>query len=642
MLAGYGILAVVVAVLMLPSGTPAEMFECEMGVTSTYQSNRTFEANLNLLAANVSSAPAGYAVATVGAAPDQVYGLALCRGDVVVANASACRACVAAAYADGKRNCSGVSGVTMYEDACVVRFSRQRFMDSLNADQWNVEAMIWRQEVSPSSVKVPEVGWFNAAVTKILAALINNAVAATGNSSTMKYFVTGEVKDFDPKIYGFAQCVPELTSKQCNECLTTLLFYEKQAYLGKSLLWVRTNSVWCRLTYDLQPFYGGRAMLQVSAPPSPPAVETPVLIPGPGAGKRKSVAGIVAGVASSVVVLLILSIFAYVFFRRRTKVTQTEHSLKKITRGQCMIFDLSVLQQATENFSQNNKLGEGGFGAVYKGVLSDGHEVAVKKLVGTTEHGLDQLHNEIQLLAELQHKNLVRLQGFCLHQGQTLLVYEYVKNRSLDNFIFDTSRENALKWDQQYNIILGIAKGILYLHEDSSLRIIHRDLKSNNILLGDDMEPKIADFGLARLLAEGHTHTMTSRIVGTYGYMAPEYALDGNVSTKIDIFSFGVLVLEILTRIRNRHSDHHDLASEVWNCWTKGTVTKMVDQSLDGFSEKQALRCIHIGLLCVQSDPDDRPHISSVIFMLTRENTELQPPAQPAFFFETESASSSP
>jgi serine/threonine protein kinase len=158
------------------------------------------------------------------------------------------------------------------------------------------------------------------------------------------------------------------------------------------------------------------------------------------------------------------------------------------------------------------------------------------------------------------------------------------------------------------------------------------------------MEPKIADFGLARLLGEGHTHTRTTRVVGTFGYMAPEYAIDGNVSTKIDIFSFGVLVLEIVTRRRNCNSDDHDLVnllSDVWNCWTKGTVTQLIDQSLEEQFRRQALRCIHIGLLCVQSDPDDRPHMSSVIFMLSRENMNLQPPAQPAFFFDGDSNSCS-
>uniref|UniRef100_A0A0E0LLQ6 Uncharacterized protein n=1 Tax=Oryza punctata TaxID=4537 RepID=A0A0E0LLQ6_ORYPU len=637
MLAGYvygGILAVVLAVVTLPPATPAGVAECDPGIANTNVTNNSaFDRNLNLLAAalaaNVSAATAaGFAVGTVGTAPDQVYALALCRGDV---NASACRACVAAAFVDAKQVCPG--GVSLYEDACVLRFTGQSFMDFLRPDQWQVSQMTWIPGPASGSVKVPEVGWFNAAVEKILAALVEHAWATTttDNSTTVKYFATGE-ESFNPKIYGFAQCVPDLSPEQCKECLRSLHDQAKKVYLGNSLRWVGMNStdVW-RATVLRRP--GDAAALCAAT------------TGGPDSGKKRSAAGVAAGLACSVLALLVLSVFAFVRFKRRTKAVEADHPLKKITRAQCMIFDLPTLQEATENFSENNKLGEGGFGSVYKGVLSDGQEVAVKKLLGTSGHGLDQLHNEVLLLAELKHKNLVRLHGFCLHLGETLLVYEYIKNGSLDNFLFDINRGNALNWEQQYNIILGIAKGILYLHEDSTLRIIHRDLKSNNILLGEDMEPKIADFGLARLLGEGHTHTRTTRVVGTFGYMAPEYVIDGNVSTKIDIFSFGVLVLEIVMRRRNCNSDDHDLVnllSDVWNYWTKGTVSQMIDQSIHGYSQSQALRCIHIALLCVQSDPDDRPHISSVIFMLTRENMELHPPAQPAFFFGGGSASSSP
>jgi len=277
---------------------------------------------------------------------------------------------------------------------------------------------------------------------------------------------------------------------------------------------------------------------------------------------------------------------------------------------------------------------------LFQGILSDGQEIAVKKLLGRAGPGLDQLQNEVRVLAELQHKNLVGLQGFCSHQNDTLLVYEYIKNGSLDNILFDDSKGNALNWEQQYNIIHGIAKGILYLHEDSSMRIIHRDLKSSNILLDDNMEPKIADFGLARLLGEGHTHTQTTRVVGTFGYMAPEYAWSGSVSPKIDIFSFGVLVHEIVTRRSNCSSDDHstvNLLTDVWDHWTKRTVSQMLHPSLDEFARSQALRCIHIGLLCVQPEPDDRPDMSAVVFMLTRDSMELQPPSQPAFIFGTES-----
>uniref|UniRef100_A0A453A1C3 non-specific serine/threonine protein kinase n=1 Tax=Aegilops tauschii subsp. strangulata TaxID=200361 RepID=A0A453A1C3_AEGTS len=266
--------------------------------------------------------------------------------------------------------------------------------------------------------------------------------------------------------------------------------------------------------------------------------------------KTRNASGIYAGIASSVVLLLILlSVFAFIRFKRKIKAAEDDNPFQKMARA--LIFDLTALQEATQNFSEANKLGEGGYGIVYKGILPDGQEIAVKKLLGATEHGLHQLRNEVLLLAELQHKNLVRLQGFCSHRGDTLLVYEYIKNGSLDNFLFDTSEVNTLNWEQQYNIILGIAKGILYLHEDSSPRIIHRDLKANNILLDEEMDPKIADFGLARLLQEGHTHTQTTRAAGTLGYMAPEYAIHGSVSPKIDIFSFGVLVFEIITRRRN-------------------------------------------------------------------------------------------
>ncbi|CAN6211877.1 unnamed protein product [Urochloa humidicola] len=320
--------------------------------------------------------------------------------------------------------------------------------------------------------------------------------------------------------------------------------------------------------------------------------------------------------------------------------TERDHPLKKIGRAHCTIFDMATLQEATEHFSEKNKLGEGSFGTVYKGILSDGQEIAVKMLLGGTEHGLHQLHNEVMILAELQHKNLIRLLGFCSHQNDTLLVYEYIKNGSLDKFLFDdSSRGNPLNWEQHHSIILGIAKGILYLHEDSSLRIIHRDLKANNILLDDDMEPKIADFGLARLLMEGHTQSRTASVVGTLGNMAPEYAMRGSVSPKIDVFSFGVLALEIVTRRTNCSSDEHgtvNLLSDIWDHWTKGTVSQMLYESLDGYARSQALRCIHIGLLCVQPEPDDRPDISAVVFMLTRDGMELQHPSQPAFFFGRE------
>ncbi|CAM0870581.1 unnamed protein product [Alopecurus aequalis] len=475
---------------------------------------------------------------------------------------------------------------------------------------------------------------FSAAATAILTAALDASSNSTAGNAK-KYFATGEV-NLDPRIYVLAQCVPLLTPVQCSSCLGELLV-EIQTELSTKPVWVTSRVEWCDLRYSVQPLYEGQAMLQLQAPPSPlPASAASPHTTGPAEKKRSGAAGISGGIVCSIVLILVVSVFLFIRFRRRIKAAKHDNPFRKISRAQCVIFDLPTLEVATENFSQRNKLGEGGFGAVYKGILPDGQEIAVKKLVGTAGHGLHQLHNEVLLLAELQHKNLVRLHGFYSHRDDILLVYEYIDNGSLDNFLSDTTQGHTLTWEQRYNIILGIAKGILYLHEDSSMRIIHRDLKPNNILLDEDMEPKIADFGLARLLGEGHTHTMTSGAAGTPGYMAPEYVYEGRVSPKIDVFSYGVLILQIVTRRTECWCDDTNtvnILTDVWNHWKNGTILQMMDQTLNEHSRNQQLRCVHVGLMCVQADPNDRPEISTVIFMLTRDNAELPQLEEPAFFF---------
>jgi len=306
-----------------------------------------------------------------------------------------------------------------------------------------------------------------------------------------------------------------------------------------------------------------------------------------------------------------------------------------------MMIDISTLRAATGNFDETNKLGEGGFGAVYKGVLPDGDEIAVKRLSKSSTQGVEELKNELALVAKLKHRNLVRLVGVCLEQQERLLVYEFVPNRSLDLILFGTTdkREQQLSWEQRYKIINGIARGLQYLHEDSQLKVVHRDLKASNILLDVEMNPKISDFGLARIFSRDQTQAITSRVVGTYGYMAPEYLMRGNYSVKSDAFSFGVMVLEIVTGRKNHDSFHHnsqksgDLLTTVWEHWEAGTVAELVDPSLGGsFPEGDVLRCIHIGLLCVQGDPAARPVMSSVVMMLGTDTVTLQAPSKPGFF----------
>uniref|UniRef100_J3MLQ1 Protein kinase domain-containing protein n=2 Tax=Oryza brachyantha TaxID=4533 RepID=J3MLQ1_ORYBR len=302
------------------------------------------------------------------------------------------------------------------------------------------------------------------------------------------------------------------------------------------------------------------------------------------------------------------------------------------------LLSLSSLQEATDNFDENKILGEGGFGAVYKGLLS-GQEVAVKRLSKGSNQGLEELKNELILVAKLHHKNLVRLVGFCLEEGERMLVYEYMPNRSLDTFLFDAEKRRQLDWATRFRIIEGVARGLQYLHQDSRKKIIHRDMKASNVLLDADMNPKIGDFGLARLFGQDQTRDVTNRIVGTFGYMSPEYVMRGQYSMKSDVFSFGILIIEIVTGQRNNRphffEQNEDVVSTVWKRWSEGTVAKMIDHSLGkNYPEAEVLKCINIGLLCLQENPIDRPTMADIMVLLNSNASSSlpAPAARPTFF----------
>ncbi|KAL4620278.1 hypothetical protein ACB092_06G141700 [Castanea dentata] len=237
--------------------------------------------------------------------------------------------------------------------------------------------------------------------------------------------------------------------------------------------------------------------------------------------------------------------------------------------------------ELSSNFSDENKLGQGGYGPVYKGKLPSGQEIAVKRLS--------------------------RVSGYCIEGSEKILLYEYMPNKSLDFFIFDQKQSMNLDWEMRFNIILGIARGILYLHQDSRLRIIHRDLKTSNILLDHKMNPKISDFGLARIVGDRQTEAIISKVAGTYGYMSPEYVIDGIFSIKFDVFSFSVVLLEIISGKRNTN---------------------------------QFVKCLNIGLLCVQANPSDRSTLSIVMKMLDGETVNLPTPKRLAFFIGRDQSSS--
>ncbi|KAL8506088.1 hypothetical protein ACS0TY_017083 [Phlomoides rotata] len=339
-----------------------------------------------------------------------------------------------------------------------------------------------------------------------------------------------------------------------------------------------------------------------------------------------------------VVGIVLLSLTLLLYFKKRN----LDHQLQETGRPEfnavshedleLPLFHLSTITKATNNFSIDNKLGEGGFGPVFNGLLEDGQEITVKCLSRTSLQGVDELKNEVICIAKLQHRNLVKLLGWCIQGEEMMLVYEYMPNKSLDLILFDQVKSASLDSHRRFNIINNIARGLLYLHQDSRLRVIHRELKASNILLDSDMKPKISDFGIARTFGGNETSVNTSRVVGTLGYMSPEYATYGLFSVKSDVFSFGVLVLEIVAGKRKRgfsYRDHHlNLLGYAWILYREGRTMEMVDSSLQNSCN---LRSIYVGLICVQECPEDRPSMTSVVQMFGSDSV-LPEAKRPGFF----------
>lgn len=348
-----------------------------------------------------------------------------------------------------------------------------------------------------------------------------------------------------------------------------------------------------------------------------------------------------------IVVLVILLILVLVF----RKILRPAKLRKLITQsGKCKAtddylsgnlhtisyYDFQTLRKATKNFHQGNLLGRGGFGPVYLGKLEDGRPVAVKKLsVDKSQQGESEFLAEVRMITSIQHKNLVRLIGCCSDGAQRLLVYEYMKNRSLDLIVYGKS-DQFLNWNIRFQIILGIARGLQYLHEDSHLRIVHRDIKASNILLDDKFQPRIGDFGLARFFPEDQAYLSTT-FAGTLGYTAPEYAIRGELSEKADIYSFGVLVLEIISCRKNTdltlQSEMQYLPEYAWKLFERSKVIDLVDPKMqeNGFVERDVMQTIQVALLCLQPHANLRPPMSEIVAMLTCRVDMFATPLRPAF-----------
>lgn len=357
--------------------------------------------------------------------------------------------------------------------------------------------------------------------------------------------------------------------------------------------------------------------------------------PGPQKNSTASKTGLVVGVGVCVAVLGLLALvgtFAWRQKRRRLEVEMEE--LFSIV-GRPNVFSYGEIKSATGNFSPSNILGKGGYGLVYKGELHDGRMVAVKQLSPTSHQGKKEFMTEIATISAVQHRNLVKLHGCCIGSKAPLLVYEYLENGSLDRAIFGKTELN-LDWRTRFEIGVGIARGLAYLHEESSMRIVHRDIKASNVLLDADLNPKISDFGLARHYKDSMTHVSTG-VAGTLGYLAPEYAMMGHLTEKADVFAFGIVVLEIIAGRLNfddsLEEDEKYLLGWVWRLHESKQTLELLDARLAEFDEQEAARVINVALLCTMGMPQQRPQMSKVVSMLTEdiEMTDVDTAMRPRY-----------
>ncbi|PIA33309.1 hypothetical protein AQUCO_04100021v1 [Aquilegia coerulea] len=543
---------------------------CGSSTSTTYTANSTFSSNLqeafNRFKNNTALTILNSTIYTIINGTDPVTVLALCRVDI---SAVECQPCIEAATIGIVEECPYHSSAEIWYSLCMIRYSGENF---ITKPDYTVVLTIWDVR------DVPQPDIYDKKVQEVA----QNLSISAGKSEE-RFAVGWTNVSSTLRLQGYHVCTRDLSSEDCTYCLRNARRTIQRYCLGKWACWIATPSCDIRLNLDPVVFNETRMFA--------PQIITNYVVTDPIPSPRilnvrnaRSENGLIIGVTVGGFVIIVIMVIGSLWLRdidgKKKKKNKMERRVSRdaqedddgettiidIVESGSFVFHFEMLVVATENFSLANRLGTGGFGSVYKGKIGNyGQEIAVKKLAVGSNQGVEEFSNEVMLLLRMQHRNLVKLLGCCIQGEEKMLVYEYLHNKSLDCFLFDKSKSALLDWPKRFNIIAGIARGLLYLHEDSQVRIIHRDIKASNILLDEQMNPKISDFGLARLFPDEISQLRTRRIAGTFGYMAPEYAVRGLLSAKSDVFSFGVVILEIISGRKNYDSQLDEPEQELLN-----------------------------------------------------------------------------
>ncbi|GLJ35378.1 hypothetical protein SUGI_0711500 [Cryptomeria japonica] len=588
---------------------------------STFTDGSPYSANLNQVMTGLfRSIPksSGFDTSSSGQAPNKVYGLLQCIGTVSVKK---CLECAQQSNNSFKEVCPNYKAGLILKDDCFLRYDNYSFFSQVDLNPY----YSWeRPDISAN------MDDFKATTFSLLYNLSSLAYNPSYKGLAMgsaNYSTSGSV-------YGLVQCWRSLSIKDCKECLFQARNVLEDCCSGKG--GAQTMSKSCMVRFDISQFFDTTQSAPVPTNSTPPKGEIQF-------EKKYSKALIITiGVAGGLILALFICLIAIIkrqgpgnFVRLETQLTHNKERCACFPESgfllddqQHFIISLKTLAEATQNFHEHNKLGERSFGPVYKGTTIDGKEIAVKKLSRRCSQGNTEFINEVKLMANLDNRNLVKLLGCCAEGDERLLVYKYFPSRTLDTLLFHPEKRKQLDWQKRYNVIFGIARGLLYLHQDSNLTIIHGDIKACNIMLDEELKPKIVDFGLVRLFPGDKTRIQTD------GYMAPEYATHGQLSVKADVYSFGVLMLEIVSgrKIKDCNLPHEteNLLDWAWRLHRGGDVLPMVESTIvESFLKEQVQRCIHVGLLCVQSDATVRPDMWKVNVMISTSSVPLPNPARP-------------